>query len=308
MKTKYLKQLNKKELLDLEFDLIIASCGYESRASYISELLYNKCKNKYVFSFTDNTDLKIRLENDKKFIDLGFKSISCEGNNANIIVKQIDEFISKNDGTLSILIDYSSMTRVWYGNILIFFRNLNIEDRLINIFFTYSESEFHLPANKDSTTSHFEPIDGFCNLSIPSFPTALITGLGYEKNKAFGLKDFFDAEQLYLFYTQGNGFTQHVKTMNNELIEMTPIQNIIQFNLNDILLTKNILYELCLNLMKNFRVIIAPCGPKPFTILSLLVASELDSIDVWRISGQDIGEHSNKKASGDIISFMVCYE
>jgi hypothetical protein len=42
-------------------------------------------------------------------------------------------------------------------------------------------------------------IEGFSFFSVPNKPSALIIGLGYEKNKAFGLTEYFDAE-TFLFY------------------------------------------------------------------------------------------------------------
>jgi len=199
------------------------------------------------------------------------------------------------------------MTRVWYGSIINYFKNLVIQNRQIIIYFAYSLAEYNKPNLKDSKTSHFEPIDGFCNLSVPSIPTALITGLGYEKNKAFGLKEFFDAELLYLFYTIDNEFTFSVLDKNKELIDRTSREYILPYNINDVLLTKTILLDLCSNLKKNFRIIIAPCGPKPFTIISFLVAAELGSIDVWRISGETVENNFKAIPNGKIITFEICY-
>ena len=136
----------------------------------------------------------------------------------------------------------------------------------IRIFFSYSVSKFQEPPEKDSKTSNFEAIKGYCSLSVPLYPTALITGLGYERNKAFGLKEFFDAELLYLFYTKDNEYTEQVLRINQELVKRTPKNNILSYNINDLLLTKTILYELCSSLKDSYRIIIAPLGPKTIYI------------------------------------------
>lgn len=309
MNVKYIKQIASDEIKEKEFDLVVASSGYEARATYISNEINKNIKNKAVFSFNEYKDEEIRKKNDELFKSLNFTSIELEGGDSIVIIDYIDNFIKTFEGdTLSILIDYSSMTRIWYGSIINYFKHTIIENKTIKVYFSYSCAKLHKPIEKESKLSHFDPIDGFCSLSIPSAPTALITGLGYETNKTFGLKDFFDAELLYLFYTEGNDFTEHVVYRNKDLFSQTPPKYKIPYNIKDILLTKTMLYDLCLSLKNDFRIIIAPCGPKIFTLISFFVASEIDSVDVWRISSNDIDVHANREPTGEIISCEICYQ
>lgn len=308
MKIKYLKQIDKTEILNNNFDLFIAASGYEIRAIYLSKYIHHKCKDKIVFSFADQSEETTRKVNDNYFSENEFNSYQLTGNDHTHIIDILDEYITGFEGkTLSILIDYSSMTRVWYGTIIKHLKQIK-RNHDIRIYFSYSEAEFKRPSDKDSKTSNFEPILGYCNLSIPLYPTALITGLGYERNKAFGLKEFFDAEQLFLFYTSNNDYTKEVLRINSELIKRTNKDNIIPYKINDMLLTKKILYELCSSLRDNYRIIIAPLGPKPFTLVSFLVADELQSIDVWRISSNDFEDHKLCNPNGNIVTLEICYE
>jgi hypothetical protein len=132
--------------------------------------------------------------------------------------------------------------------------------------------------------------------------------LGYETNRTFGLKEFFDAELMYLFYTESNEYTEYVIDRNKELLSITPPKCKISYNIKDILLTKTILYDLCTSLKNDFRIIIAPCGPKIFTLISFFIASEIDSIDVWRISSDDIDVHAKREPTGEVISCEILYE
>jgi len=310
MNVKYIKQIASDEIKKEKFDLIIVSSGYEARATYIASVINQNIKTKkYVFSFNDYKDVEIRKKNDDFFKKLDYTSINLGGNDSTIIIDIIDEFIkSTNENTLSILIDYSSMTRIWYGSIINYFKHTIIENKSVRVYFSYSCAQLHEPIEKEFKISHFSPIDGFCSLSIPSVPTALITGLGYETNKTFGLKEFFDAELLYLFYTEGNKFTEFVFDKNRELLSKTHPRYKIPYNIRDILLTKTMLYDLCLSLKNDFRIIIAPCGPKIFTLISFFVASEIDSVDVWRISSDDIDVHAKREPNGEIISCEICYQ
>lgn len=309
MEIRYIKQIEHDDLFKEKFDLIIASSGYEIRASHIANVLNSNCTEKIVFSFSDHKSEKTRIENDLIFKKLNFNSFELTGNSNSKLTEVIDEFIKQSKSqTISILIDYSSMTRIWYGAIIKYLKQLKKENQIVKVFFSYSTAKFHEPPETDSKTSNFEPINGYCNLSIPLYPSALITGLGYERNKAFGLKEFFDAELLYLFYTKGNEYSKHVLQINQELIKRTPKSNVLSYSVNDLLLTKTILYELCSSLKENYRVIIAPLGPKPFTLVSFLVANELQSVDVWRISSNDILEYNYCEPDGNIVTLEICYE
>jgi hypothetical protein len=56
-------------------------------------------------------------------------------------------------------------------------------------------------------------------------------------------------------------------------------------------------------------VIIAPCGPKPFTLFSFILASQIPNIDVWRISaGDDENQVIKPKAAGELIIVDLIFE
>lgn len=57
----------------------------------------------------------------------------------------------------------------------------------------------------------------------------------------------------------------------------------------------------------DFRIVIASCGPKPFTLISMLTASVLPDIDVWRISGNKGFDNANREPDGEVLCFFVEY-
>jgi len=293
---------------NIDFDIFIASTGYESRASFLARQNIQS-KEKFVLAFRDNHTNKNRVKNDKFFREENFKFIDMSGSQNEKIFDLLNSSIANNpQEKISILIDYSSMTRVWYGAIISYLSGCALKNKSIYAYFSYSVSEFNEPLSKESETFHFYPIDSFCHLTVPTKPTALIAGLGYEKKRVFGLREYFDAEALYLFYTDDNPFTQYVRNKNREVIDSVDSKNIFPYLLNDLTYTKMLLQDLYDHLKDNFRIIIAPCGPKPFTLLSFIIASEAPNIDVWRISASDTDEHIvEKKESGEIITVELVY-
>jgi hypothetical protein len=301
------RQIETQELFNLNFDIIIVASGYEKRAPFIArQIKCNKAK-KFAFAFSDNKDKYNRYENDQTFISLGFELVEIKGSNFQKIIDYLENFILGSEKSeLSILIDYSSMTRIWYGAIIYYLSNTNHKDKNLKVFFAYSESCFYSPHEIEPESINFSPINFFCNLSIPSKPTALIIGLGNEKRRAFGLRDYFDAEALFVFYSENSEFTQQVLEKNSEVLKSVKDENIYPYIVNELMFTKTILDDLCKELQNGFRIVIAPCGPKPFTFLSFIVASIHKNIDVWRISASDENDKIvDKPANGTIITAVV---
>ncbi|MBP1631346.1 MAG: hypothetical protein H6Q15_2239 [Bacteroidetes bacterium] len=298
-------QLDKESLSAFDFDLIVTSSGYETRASYFvnnSGLDISLIKNKYVLNFTTDTSSTTRIENDHIFLSNNFISISCSGSSSKEIIHLIDESIKKiNKNHVYIIIDYSSMTRIWYGAIIHYLKTQENISKTIHLIFTYTEAEFLTPPDEEPETINFSPIKGFCNLSIPAKPTALIIGLGYEKKRAFGLMEYFDAEVVNYFLTENSQYTDEVLSRNKEILENIDEECIFPYSLSNLLLTQMMLHDLCDSLSQNYRIILAPCGPKPFTLLSFIVASKNDNIDLWRISAKEGSHFVDRKPTGNFI-------
>jgi hypothetical protein len=299
---KYTNQTSISHAQTIEFDAIIAASGYERRASFLASEYNWKCREKYTLSFKNCLQILNRHTNDKKFKDLGYKSILMQGSESLPLLEILTSLHNKEK--LNILIDYSSMTRVWYAEILNFFRNTSsTKCQEVNLFFSYTQSAFVPPPLESTRNLHVGPIDGFSTLSIPDKPTALIIGLGYEKNRAFGLTEYLDAE-TFLFYndnTNQNEFSALVEKANHELLSLVKPVNIFKYPIEDLNFSESLLLSLCKDLKQNYRIIIAPCGPKIFSLISLLVSTRLNEIDVWRISAGEEDEPIDKKPVGSPI-------
>jgi hypothetical protein len=132
--------------------------------------------------------------------------------------------------------------------------------------------------------------------------------LGYEKKRVFGLREFFYAEDLYLFYTDNNLYTKTVLDKNKEVLDETPNDHRFPYHISDLIYTKMLLQDLCETLSKKYRIVIAPCGPKPFTLLCFIVASMNNNIDVWRISASDDDTSvSDREPDGNILTLKMSY-
>lgn len=294
-----------------EYDLILTASGYESRCSFLVNNYSLKSYHKICFGFEKQKDQFARNSNDAIFKDKGFTIIDCaSGSNSLVIANLTDILKNITKDEINILVDYSSMSRVWYSSLLSFFRDTESLFERVNIYFSYTFSKF-IPAPEAHVYNKIVgPLDGFYTISIPNKPTALIIGLGYIEERAFGLSEFLDAKP-YLFISDpsvSQEFYEEVINNNKHLLENSESKDIFLYPLNNLPFTETLLFQLCNELNSNFRVILAPCGPKPFTLVCLLLALRIKNIDVWRISAGDDDIPIDKAASGEINILEVCFK
>ena len=308
------KGIKTKDILksDLpKIDLVIVSSGYEERSTFVAKILGKQLADaiKICCGFNANKTKVQRKQNDRLFKKLGYEMIEGNGDDDYFMEQFIKTVIDKsflNYECINVLVDYSSMTRLWYASLLrcLYYNDFPLK---INTFFAYSFAKYHPPAKKIVQNIHVNPIDGYSEFSLPDKPTALIIGMGYEAERAYGLTEYFDAD-TFLFYNENakeEQFMKDVEKLNSDLITSIPQDRIYRYPIGNLEYLERMLYNLCKSLSIRYRVVIAPCGPKPFTLISLLVSLRLHNVDVWRISPGNSRNQISRIANGDISIFEV---
>jgi hypothetical protein len=284
------KQLHFSEIINKNFDIFIVSSGFESRASYQASKYIGIAGQKIALGFSNENEDLNRIKNDVFFKENQFELVIIDGEDAKCnyldeIVKKIIDLGDKNS-KVNIYIDYSCMTKNWYAYLLYSVNFLKSRYPII-LTFGYSHSKFVPYSEKITLNRVVMPLFGYCNLSVPSKPTALLIGMGNEPNRISGLKEYFDAI-LYLFYTDttyNSEYSNEIENNSKEIIEQTNTENIFRYPVHDLTYTSLLLDNLCNVLLNDYRVIIAPCGPKPFSLISMIISLKYDNlIEVWRIS------------------------
>lgn len=302
-------ECNTKLVEDLEFDCLICSSGFEERATHVSKSVEFKVNKKIVIGFKNHETEGYRKSNDAYYNSNGFELLLENADESDKILSILNSLVkSTKGGGIKIAIDYSSMTRVWYSAILYFFDTLNYNSN-VDLFFFYSYSKFAKPLNSDVRNIHIGPIKNYSFLSIPDKPTALIIGLGYEKERAFGLTEYFDAE-TYLFVadkSKGVEFYNAVQKANLALLSSAKPENIFEYSLQHLNHSESLLYAVCKSLRSDYRLVLAPTGPKPFSLLCLITSIRLKNIDVWRISAGHFSKPSRKEPEGSISVYQVSF-
>ncbi len=308
MNTVLSQQVQPDSLQSQLLDAFIGSSGYEPRSIYIPSLISNNATQKFCLAFDKHLNKGQRKNNDYFFHKNGFRILRTSGDSISEINKVLSDVLDLEKDEINIAIDYSSMTRVWYGYVLEKLAHLQLT-KTVNIFFCYSKGKYIKPPNLEVYHNDVSPIDGYYTISTPIKPIALIISLGYIKQQAFSLSEFFDAER-YLFLNktrEDDPYFIEVKGANEEIIKATPEENIFTYSLNNMLFSETVLEHLCRDLLTNHKVIIAPCGPKPFTLISFLLSLKLNGVDVWRISFGKNDLTLPYEASGEIVTYKVTF-
>ena len=294
------------QIQNLKVDYIIVACGYESRSTYIASQVSASTAGKIAIRFPNEN------KNEHFFANAGFSFIEKNVFSAIDLKNQIMATMKgkKSDNSpINILIDYSSMTRTIYGEILHTFFSVR-EDVPVNLWFGYSVAKFH-SYNKMTFNRNAEPIMGYasCDNDLPfAKGTALVIGLGCEENRCRGLIEFIDPAKKIFFLTDEAGdrrFYKEVLKTNKQVLSSVSEQSISTYHIYNFDELYFKLYTTCVALREEYRIILAPIGPKPFALASMLVSLNLRGCDVWRVSGGTFDTPLDAKANGKVVLVKV---
>lgn len=295
-------------------NLFIGASGFEDRGVYQAELLSDKIEKGIVLGFENVKNNKIRKRNDAFFTKNNFeilesKTEDYKNGSLKRIIYEINQLALKSN-EVNVYIDYSSMTKNWYSFLLYEIYNSNFRNK-INLYLGYTHGNYVESLTDRTYNRVVSPLFGYCNLSIPTKPTSLIIGLGNDSSRVFGLKEYFDAVP-YIFHTDSSyndGFNLDAKELLEKVLSQIPSKNIFEFPVNDLVYTNYILENLCQELIKQTRIVIAPCGPKPFAVLAMLMSLKYNNlIEVWRITPGVKIPVINRTSTGLVSVLKVCFE
>jgi len=273
------------------YDLIVTASGYESRARFVAEKIGHQepgpC-TRLVLSFAEHKKECARPENDAVFEGLGYKSSLCQGRSDAEVTKVVAHALEnlRDVPEPRILVDISSMTRAWYGAVVRSLMALRRESKLV-VHFAYTSAEFVPPPDEYPPNRIVGPLAGFTGNTLPTKPTALILGLGYDKDRAIGLKDHLDPQLTVLFYADpaiDSRYVPHVLSVNEGLIREAGDDCVFTYPYEDGAAAFRLLESVSNGLTRDWRVVLCSMGPKAFGLYCFLVASLARDISIWRVS------------------------
>jgi hypothetical protein len=279
------------ELLKESIDVIIAACGIESRSSHLVQLSQFNASKKIALLFKEGQEEKSWQENEVVFRENGFECYELHCDAAGEIISVLEKIcIKDNCEKIKLVIDYSSMTKLWYGTIINYFAFNDLEYNNLTVYFCYTPEHFVPPAARKLKLSNPVPI--FFNRPVlnENKPLALLIGLGYEDSRVEFLCDFFKPDDVYFFLPNpsfDDKYTQMAKAGNSNVLSKVKSSHLLNYAAKDLEDIDSKLTSLCLNLRLKYRINLVSLGPKTFSLASFLLNARYPDIEIWNLTSDE---------------------
>jgi len=282
-------------LSEAEFDLFICASGYESRSTFIFELMANEGKFRSVLAlgFEKSCQQEWRARNDELFARDGVEiSLVLEDQEQSIfelLEKAVPVF-----STVRLLVDYSSMPRRWINAIVNFFKfNQGLEH--VEVFFVYSMGS-HIERSvvpeypeSDYQISSIESLTTLEGAAVRQKRTMAIVGLGFEWIAPFAACELMEPDDVLAFYGEPGSlpdYGERALGINSRFIdEFCRDEAPIPLSVRSVEHTYRILGELAAPAISSRNVALVPLGPKTHVLACILVANRLPEVTCIYVQG-----------------------
>jgi|GEM_PF-732860 len=292
------------DLQEDHFDLFVASIGFERRSRFLAQNHPIDAARKIAYAFTDRNCLSFK-ENVEFFKANGFTSEAVSISDfAKRFQEEVSSLTNGAEEQLRICVDVSSMSRMRMANVVEVACRLGRQQRVV-IDFAYCVASFSPPPNAAAFIETAGPVTPFFAgwTTMPDAPTCAFLGVGYEPDRAIGTIEYLEPGPVWAFVPEGPDprFLEAVTKVNETLWDDIPAECVSRYCLSEPFNTFVHLESMLFSATQSYRPILVPFGPKLFTIQCLLAAVvHYPNVAVWRVSGGESAEPSDRDASGEI--------
>jgi len=300
MELKHAHQVPFNELLNETIDIVIAACGYESRSSHLVQLSNFNAKRKIAFLFNEEKDCNIHKQNQLIYQEKGFECYFLNSNGIDEITELLENICSNAScDNIKLIVDYSSMTKLWYGTIIKYFAFNDLEFNNLVVYFCYTPEHFLPPTIRKGKLADPQPVLSNGPSMNQNKPLALIIGLGYDEAKIEFLCDFFKPHDVFFFLPNPSFDAQCtilIQKSNKSVLANAKPSHLMHYAENNIEDIDSKLTSLCLSLRLKYRTIMVSLGPKTFSLANFLLNARYPDVEIWNMSGNE--QSIDLKAAG----------
>lgn len=286
-------------------DIFLCALGYEARVIFFAQQKIFEASRSICLKFSDRHVLNFEA-NERFFAKEGF--LSWDYSKETFLQKWVSYLRSVSDNidgrALSIVVDISSMSRPMLAQVV--FGLCNAVQSEVDVSFVYCPAEYSRPSKLSLPVIQSGPvIPEYAGWTIrPDLPLTVLVGAGYEYGRALGMIEFLEPAEAWAMFPYGEDrqYDRAVLRSNIDFYRYLARSNIVHYKVDDPNGTFATLEGLIYALRQNSRPIIVPFGPKIFSLSSLLVAEiYFPFVTVWRVSGEQVEEPVERRASGKVI-------
>jgi hypothetical protein len=291
-----------------KYDVAVFASGYESRCVYVPQKLKTENVNRpIVIGFEDLSRDDIRVKHDLYFRESwNVEPVIANAGNDFVIQSLLNNVVSTGNEICHMLVDCSSMSRLWYSGILNWARFGNSAKETV-IDFVYALGTYEnqsVPMIIEDMVS----IPGCEGGVLQSQHSLAIFGLGFNGWASLCILERLEADDVYAFIASPGASSDYpirVREMNKDFLEEPRVkQHILELPLRSIETCYRYLSELVAPHRLKDGVTLVPMGPKPHILASILVAMRFPEVSCMRVSASR-QRPEKVEANGETIAVRV---
>lgn len=292
------------------YDWYVVGVGFESRIEYMLDRLRKAdvtASHALVLVFPDvrGTEREVEV---CKIIESVFPRVYVEavGTNSQFTIwKLMRERFQFSEGG-RILVDYSSMSRSWYAAMLLWFWENSEMHMGCQLDFLYALGKYSRDfAEKEVVIDDIEIVPGCAGEMFRHARTVAVFGLGFYGYMSLCASEQIEPDILYTFSTIENPikeFCIEERAGNRELVQRA--SKSFKLSVTSVASAYRCLSEIStIHLNKGDEVILAPMGPKPHVLASVLVSLANRRVCTLRVRHEQY--KSDVEALGPIIATRI---
>ncbi|MCC4797592.1 hypothetical protein BCT30_05505 [Enterovibrio norvegicus] len=277
MNNLYVEDISNGELASSKYDIVFFSSGYEERCLEVPSIIHNQqARHVVILEYNEHKN-----DDTRKDVDLFYQTYWKEAHrvekshsDASEIYQEILHAIeNKAKGeVLRVLVDYTSMSRVWYSSIINIL--LHHIEQPVCIDFTYTNG-YYQDVNLNVELGSLKVIPGCEGSALTKKNTAAIFMLGFDRNGPHRLYNIINPSKSYGILASPAASHEYVGKCIDEnrlFIEhqLGGEKNILNLPINSLSICYEQLLQVINPLLSDYNVTIVPFGPKPHILASVL--------------------------------------
>lgn len=264
------------------------SSGFEKRSSHVAAAIDQRVlRGRVALGFAEGKDLLSRPDNDRIFnetLNIPVVNPDATGYEA-FLLTELDKLLTAGSNEkVSILIDYSVMTRAWYGLILNWARFAN-HNQPIEFDFVYAYGKY-LSEFDPLSISDIIALPGYEGISAGLRNTVAVFGLGFDKYATLAVYDRLEPDSVICCVAENpDNDTSASKAIQENDVLCDVAGRVIRLPLGDLESAFAILSDNIASQELTSHIVVVPMGPKPHVLVSLLIALRLPRVTCLHAQG-----------------------
>jgi hypothetical protein len=300
--------------LSKPYDVLIASIGYEARATYIAKAISSRVVQVLSAGFDSNHVL--HYESNLRY----FSTVGDIVPGDSTYARKIADVLRQHARPLGrpsdhgpfhpvkVCVDISSMSRPRLAATLLALYSL--AEVPVDVDWLYAPAHYSAELQESGPVQVNDAIHGFEGWGDPMLPLCVVVGLGLEGELVSGVLDELEPTETWLFEPFGfaKSYDRRVRSANIALTRPSPLSQHQMYNVTQPYTSFLKLSSLVNDLAAFGRIVLLPLGPKIFALMCFLLAIAQDrSLTVWRLSADNQRPPVDRVPAGQILGLRgVC--